>query len=357
MRRLLLLVCSVLLFASCQEKEVIKVSLLDNSLDGTRAYLYLEEDSTNVFSAVDSIEIKDGKFSFTLLAPQDTAIAYVYVPAIKNEKEQKIYFVHEKGTINITVKEGGATDVVAGKLNVDYQDFSRRVADIRAELKANVSNELKADSLMALQDEVTVQYLEPLMATSLGEYLYVIESRGFTGQSARKLLDRALPDFRESVKILSKPLLLQETMVGEKFVDIKALSPDGKRVALSSYVGKGKVVLIDFWASWCPPCRRDMPFIASLYEKYKEQGLEVVGVSIDSDKKAWSDFIKKSNMTWVQMSELKEWDDNQGRSDYNVESIPYTVLVDREGIIQAEYLSGLDLEEKIQELLGEQTEE
>ena len=356
MRRLLLLICSVLLFASCQEKEVIKVSLFDNSLDGTRAYLYLEEDSTNVFSAVDSIEIKDGMFSFTLLAPQDTAIAYVYIPAIKNEKEQKIYFVHEKGTISITVKEGGVTEIVAGKLNADYQSFSKRVAEIRAELKANVSNELKADSLMALQDAVTFEYLDPLMATSLGEYLYVIESRGFTGESARRLLDKALPDFRESVKILSKPLLLQETMVGERFIDIKAQSPDGKRVALSNYVGKGKVVLIDFWASWCPPCRRDMPFIVSLYEKYKEQGLEVVGVSLDSDKKAWTDFIQKTNMTWVQMSDFKKWD-SPAIENYNVQSIPYTVLVDREGIIQAEYLSGLDLEEKIQELLGGQTEE
>lgn len=356
MRKLILLISSVLLLASCQEKDSVNLSFSDKALEGTKAYLYLEEDSTNIFAVADSVEIKAGKLSFDLSAPQDTAIAYVYVPAIRDEKKQKIYFIREKGQVNISVEEDGKTEILKGKLNLDYQSFKNRITDIRSEMMADLKNEQKADSLMTLQDRVTFDYYKPLMKTALGEYLYVTDSKGLTTESSRELLKYALPDFKEIIKIWSKPLLLQETMVGEKFVDIKGISPEGKRVALSNYVGKGKIVLVEFWASWCPPCRRDMPFIASLYEEFKDKGLEIVGVSLDTDKKTWTDYLKKANMTWMQISDLKEWDDSPAITDYNIQSIPYTVLVDREGIIQSEYLSGLDLEDKIKELLDDQKE-
>lgn len=352
MKKLGWLVASLFLFASCQDKNEVKVSLFDNSLDGSMAYLYMEEDSTHNFFAVDSVVIKEGKVAFKLPTPQDTAMAYIHLPVLQDENKQDLYFVHELGSIAIELKSDTTATVTAGQLNADYSAYKQSADGIRAQLKANKRGAEVADSLIAVQDQLTAEYLKPLMQSRLGEFVYLQVGGRLTGLSAKDLLEDARPEFRETLRILMQPLETQETLVGQKFIEIKGNSPEGKPMMLSSFVGKGKVVLIDFWASWCPPCRRDMPFIVYLYETYKDQGLEIVGVSLDSEKNLWTDYIQKANMTWVQLSELKKWKAS-AVSDYNVRSIPYTVLIDKEGTIRAEYLSGLDLEEEIQNLLSE----
>ena len=119
---------------------------------------------------------------------------------------------------------------------------------------------------------------------------------------------------------------------------------------LSDYVGKGKVVLIDFWASWCGPCRREMPNLVEAYKQYKDKNFEIVGVSLDRDLEAWKKGIADLNITWPQMSDLKYWD-CEGAKLYAVSSIPHTLLVDAEGTIVARGLHGEELQQKIAELL------
>lgn len=111
-----------------------------------------------------------------------------------------------------------------------------------------------------------------------------------------------------------------------------------------------KTVLLDFWASWCGPCRREMPNLVEAYKKYRNKGFEIVGVSLDRDAEAWKNGIEKLDITWPQMSDLKYWD-CEGAKLYAVSSIPHTVLIDGEGIILARSLHGEELQEQIAEAL------
>ena len=139
------------------------------------------------------------------------------------------------------------------------------------------------------------------------------------------------------------------TRIGSPAPEINMPSPDGKEIALSSL--KGKIVLIDFWASWCGPCRKEMPNVVKAYAKYKNKGFEIYGVSLDQDKDRWVEAIAKDGITWPQVSDLKHWSSEAAKL-YNVQSIPYTVLVDKEGNIIAKNLRGEELEKKIAEVLN-----
>lgn len=137
---------------------------------------------------------------------------------------------------------------------------------------------------------------------------------------------------------------------GKPFIDFKMPNPEGVMKSLSSYVTKNKLTLVDFWASWCGPCRREMPHVKELYAKYKSKGLEIVGVSFDQDKEAWKGAIKQMQLKWPQMSDLKGWQSQAGQL-YGIRSIPATLLVNQKGEIVAFGLRGAELEAKVAELL------
>ncbi|MBL7932194.1 MAG: AhpC/TSA family protein, partial [Bacteroidia bacterium] len=122
------------------------------------------------------------------------------------------------------------------------------------------------------------------------------------------------------------------TGIGQMAPEIKLPSPEGQEIALSSL--KGKVVLVDFWASWCGPCRKEMPNVVKAYAKFKNKGFEIFGVSLDSDKDRWVEAIAKDGITWPQVSDLQKWGSEVVRL-YNIQGIPYTVLLDKEGKIVA----------------------
>jgi peroxiredoxin len=136
---------------------------------------------------------------------------------------------------------------------------------------------------------------------------------------------------------------------GGEAPEIELNSPEGKPVALSSL--RGKVVLIDFWASWCKPCRVENPNVVKMYNKYKSKGFEIYAVSLDKDKDAWVKAIKDDQLTWPNVSDLQFWNSAAARL-YNVNSIPHTVLVDREGKIIANGLRGEALESKLAEIIN-----
>jgi peroxiredoxin len=145
-----------------------------------------------------------------------------------------------------------------------------------------------------------------------------------------------------------KLLKSQSIRIGLMAPEIDLPSPEGKNIKLSSF--KGKYVLIDFWASWCGPCRKESPNMVKLYDRFKDKGFEIYSVSLDKTKDAWLTAIKADNLNWTHVSDLKYWS-SVAAGAYNVSSIPFTVLIDKEGKIIAKGLRGEDLEEKLSEYL------
>ncbi len=142
---------------------------------------------------------------------------------------------------------------------------------------------------------------------------------------------------------------LRSQVIGGAAPEIKMPTPEGKELALSEL--KGKVVLIDFWASWCGPCRRSMPEVKATYAKYKDRGFEILGVSLDKDQSAWVGAIAADGLPWKHVSDLQLWQSKAAQT-YGVTSIPQTVLIDKKGNIAARNLHGIELEQKIEEILN-----
>lgn len=140
--------------------------------------------------------------------------------------------------------------------------------------------------------------------------------------------------------------------IGNDFKDATLVTLQGDTVRLSDYVGHHKYVLVDFWASWCGPCMREMPNVKAAYAKYKSRGLEIVGISLDKQKAAWQGAVKRVGITWPQMSDMGETG-SKAASLYNVQYIPYVLVFDQKGNIVVNNLHGEEMLRKLEELMPE----
>ena len=162
-----------------------------------------------------------------------------------------------------------------------------------------------------------------------------------------KLIDK-LPEDKQKRPAIQEMLTAlkqaAESAEGMKIKDFTLPGIDGTPVSLMNEVAKNKITVIDFWASWCGPCRQDMPFMVELYGKYKDKGLSIIGISLDEDSDAWKAATQQLNIPWPQMSDLKGWD-NAVAQYFCVNSIPHTIIVDQQGKILLRGLRGEKLEE------------
>jgi peroxiredoxin len=163
------------------------------------------------------------------------------------------------------------------------------------------------------------------------------------------LLDPSLNSSTYYIALSNKIEKLEAVAVGKMAPDFTMNDPEGNPVALSSF--KGKYLLVDFWASWCGPCRRENPNVVKLYAEFKDKGFDILGVSLDQKEDAWLKAIEDDQLTWNHVSDLKGWGCEAAKL-YAVSGIPHTVLLDKEGKIIAKNLRGEELHAKIAELLN-----
>ena len=167
-----------------------------------------------------------------------------------------------------------------------------------------------------------------------------------------KSLSKKLRNSEKGEEIKKQFNFIESLSIGKKAPDFSAPNPEGQMVSLKESLGK--VTIIDFWASWCAPCKQEHKNTVKLYDEYHEKGLNIIGVSIDREyhKDKWIEAIKNENLSWIQVSNLQDWNDPIARQ-YNITSIPQIFILDSKGKIIGKDLRGDALRDKLKELLGE----
>jgi peroxiredoxin len=167
--------------------------------------------------------------------------------------------------------------------------------------------------------------------------------------STAEKLKKEWPDYEVAKQFIEMVDKMKATAIGQISPEIELPNPDGQIIKLSSL--RGKYVLVDFWAKWCGPCRKENPNVVRAYQKYKDKGFDVFGVSLDRNKEDWVQAINEDGLTWTHVSDLKYFD-SKAAHDYNISAIPFSILLDPEGKIIAKNLRGAALDKKLEEVLG-----
>jgi peroxiredoxin len=155
---------------------------------------------------------------------------------------------------------------------------------------------------------------------------------------------------QSSEDMIARLSTMQKLKIGAEIIDFSVTDMKGKKISPSDY--RGKVFLLDFWATWCAPCRAEMPNVKEVYNKYHDKGFDILGVSMDNSRQALDSYLKEQDMKWRQIYDGKGWKTEMGQL-FAVSSIPATFLVDRQGKIRHKNLRGKDLREAVEKLLAE----
>ncbi len=349
MRKLIYLFVVVTLFIACTNSNgYVVTGTIEGAVEGDVIYLSSEEKGD--FVNLDSTVIKNGEFVFK--GRQDTVVnRYVRTKKRVGDSKRKLFadFFLENGKINLTLTSMGST--VSGTPNNDiYQAIRDEVNDLQKNL-ANLPKEEQIKEFdkvfIGVMKNAATRYIKmPVGVHFLKQVQYFMETAELVA-----ILEQIPEGLANDPVIIQMKELVDRKLaiaIGSEFVDFTMNTPEGKSVKLSEYAGKGKVVLVDFWASWCGPCRSAVSGLIKIYEQYKDKGFEIVSVSLDQDADAWKEGIKKLGMPWLQMSDLQSWK-SEGVKSYAVGIIPATVLIDAEGKIIARDLHGEELEKAIAE--------
>ncbi|MEO1030443.1 MAG: TlpA disulfide reductase family protein [Bacteroidota bacterium] len=383
MRKILIILAIGLMLASCKRENRTDYVINGNTEgihNGIRVRLAkIDETGNQVIK--DSAIVMDGKFSIKG-AVEEPSVYFLSVDGTPGN----VVFMLENSAIDIDFNKEMPmkSEVTGSKSNEGYQDFQNGMLPFRDEGTAIMEafRALGADAAPEKRDSIG-QVMEELRARQSAYPLSFVKDNNdryfslslMELESSRKGFDilgyrEAFENFTPKLKNSKKGAIVKQKLdqlyevyektahleIGRIAPNFEAPTPDGTLVSLENL--KGKVTIIDFWAAWCGPCRRENPNVVKVYNTYHDKGLEIIGVSLDGQsrqqdpKKAWLDAIEKDGLTWHHVSSLKYFNDPVAKM-YNIQSIPATYILDADGKIVAKNLRGRALERKVQELLGE----
>lgn len=359
-----------LILASCTNNSyTIRGDFSDNNFDGETIYLQtIDTVSWSSYTVIDSTVIKNSKFEFKGKLAVNPMAGFISIgnlnnPATMSNLESPIAtIVLEPG--DITVKFEKTAVIVGG---TEKNVAMNKINELVNQMAALNNSALIDDSIMAKKESIikavqdtTFAFTKANIKNKMGEYMLISSIQYFTAQQNIELLSETDSNFQKKPEVehlakMFQQIIAQEEasakmeseLLNKSFIDAKLMNRQGEQVNLSSFVGKGKYVLIDFWASWCGPCIQEIPTLIEAHRMYKDKGFDIVGISIDEDLSAWHKTIEAKGMTWTHLSDA----DNSVAQLYKVPGIPCTLLTDKDGTIIAMNLRGSELLEKLNELI------
>ena len=344
----IIIIATALFFAACTSKPKTQTFNINVDLANTEGKIaYLIKDG----QTLDSAELVNWKATFATPVCNDNEM---YGLMLKGWRRPFSFFTDNMDvTVEGDAQNPNAISVKGSKSQDRLDAFTQSYNDLEAKLEADTT------MVQADKDEILKMHCFDFVwdnpTDPVAHYVMYRYKWAFGPCELRTMIDNI--HHADSTLSTSNLRLAEEyvekqerVQAGQPIIDFTQNDPEGNPVTLSQ-LAEGKLLLVDFWASWCPDCRKANPDVVAAWQKYHEQGFDVLGVSFDTNKEAWLAAIEKDNLTWTQVSDLQGWNNAAGAL-YAVSFIPQNALI-KDGMIVARNLEGEELMEEIGRQLGE----